>query len=141
MNKWKKQGHFDMGNCMGNQMQQFYDIFLGSPPWLLDFKSQIPVARRLKLKKIIAASDSPYNFPYKSDLAFFIFSFIHFSILKYCTTHSNCPYRIQFHMFHFQKILWLQLEHVESYEVCWFKFHMLNLQKRLWVQQELNESH
>ena len=56
-------------------------FFFGSPPWLWDFKSQIPVARWLKLKKIIAASDSPYNFPYKSDLAFFICSLFYFKVL------------------------------------------------------------
>ena len=45
------------------------------------FKSQIPVARRAKLKKIVAAYDSPYNFTYKSDLAFFICSLFYFEVL------------------------------------------------------------
>ena len=42
-------------------------------------------------KKIVAASDSPYNFRYKSDLAFFICSLFYFSVLynplptTYCT--------------------------------------------------------
>ena len=33
------------------------------------------------LKNIIDASDSPYNFPYKSDLAFFICSLFYFKVL------------------------------------------------------------
>ena len=48
---------------------------------ILDFKSQIPVARRAKLKTIVAAYDSPYNFTYKSDLAFFICSLLYFEVL------------------------------------------------------------
>ena len=72
----------------------FMTIFWGVSPWLWDFKSQIPVARWSKLKKKKLLHLIPHIISHiKVTL---LFSFVHFSFLNYCTTHSSVHVSLDF---------------------------------------------